>query len=394
MIKSETIIIPSHLPWDYHCDYLKQTALTLAKKNKVIVFYPFEGVSLFKLLLDPKKRASLSKQSKNIIHLRPIYPLPFQRLKFIQKANHWLSIWQLKLFLSLQKTKKPILWIFSPELAAFLGKLNEKLSLYDCVDDYSGYDPKKTRSMKDLEKTILKKADLVFTNSPALYRVKKDQHPQAFQVPQGAKATLFLKTKKKAIPKDLRNIPAPRIGFFGNNDCRLDLDLIETVAKKNQKFSFVFLGPISFSNKNSRDRKLAKKLRIIKKLNNIYFLGKKPTKADLIPYLDHFDIAWIPYNINYEFVRYSYPMKVFEYFARGKVVISTPIESLIPLSPLVQIIKNTQEFSQKAKRVLKDGWPKEYIKKQKQATLDNSWQAKLEKISQIIEQELRRKLNF
>jgi len=203
---------------------------------------------------------------------------------------------------------------------------------------------------------------------------------------------LFFQTPKGKIPADLQKIPPPRIGFFGNNDYRLDFDLITKAAQDHSDWSFIFLGPINYNPEQDKIINFEKCLKKLKKEKNICFLGPKPTKKDLIPYLDYFDIAWIPYNVDYQFVRYSYPMKVFEYFARGKPVLSTPIESFVPLSPLVQIVKNPKEFSQKAGKILKDKWPEKYIKKQKQTTIDNSWQAKLEKISQILKNEFPERL--
>lgn len=385
MIKNQTIIIPSQLPWDYHCDYIKQTALMLSKKNKVVFFPLFEGTSLFKIIV---QNIPLTREvKKNIYHFTPIYPIPLHRLSFIEKINHWLSIIIFKFQFRTQNKKQPILWIFSPELVNFIGKFNSKTKLYDCVDDYSGYDRETTQIRKRQETKIINKVDVVFTNSPVLYKAKKDKHEKVFQIPQGAETTMYLNTPKQKIPMKLKKIPAPRIGFFGGNDYRLKISLIKKAAKTNPNWSFVFLGPIIYQTPPDQKINFKKEIEKLKKLSNVYFLGKVPTKKDLIPYLDNFDIAWIPYDTKYKVVQFCYPMKIFEYFARGKPSMATPMGSLIPLSPLVNIFKDSQEFTTKAKKILNQGWPEEMIEKQKQATLDNSWEAKIEKISKKLQQE-------
>jgi len=80
-------------------------------------------------------------------------------------------------------------------------------------------------------------------------------------------------------------------------------------------------------------------------------------------------------------------MKIFEYFYPGKPVVSTPILELKRLQPYVKIAKNAEEFKEEIKKILKEGWPKEYQQKQKKMAIANSWENKIEKISEVLERE-------
>jgi len=52
------------------------------------------------------------------------------------------------------------------------------------------------------------------------------------------------------------------------------------------------------------------------------------------------------YNEKILSVKFSYPMKVFEYFSRGKPVIATRIESLESLSPLVSLVSTSEMITE------------------------------------------------
>lgn len=389
MIADQVIILPLFLPEGFPADFEKQTALFLSKKNKVIVFRPYEGITFFRLLTSKQKFIRFKKQlktfKKNLISFPLLYPLPFHRFSFIRNLNYKIALKEIKLFTKIVG-KRPIFWLFYPHFENLVGKFGEKLVIYDCVDFHSSPHPKIDKFKKKKEKNLIKKIDIVFTNSPALYRLKKKLHSKVFQVPQGANIEIFLKTSKQPLPKELKKIPKPIIGFTGNINFRLDFPLIKKLAFTHSEWSFVFVGPIAHDFYQDKIVNFPQKLKELKRFKNIYFISRK-TKKQLVAYLDHFNICWIPYNVSQEFNRYSYPMKVFEYFCRGKPVVSTPIESLIPLQPYVKITKDAKDFEKEIKKILKNGWPEEYKKEQKKLALANSWEKKIEKISQILKKE-------
>lgn len=390
MFKNQLIILFSTLDWNFPCDYEKQTARILAQKNKVFVFNYFHTKPLCRVLIDHKKRKDFCQRINSLRKNLSLFPsfslLPFQRLKIIEKINHKILFTLFKVFIRTYcflKKKRPILWMFFPHQHIFINKFREKLSLYDCVDYHSSLDPLENKIKQDDEKKMLQKVNIVFANSPALYRLKKPIHSYVHQVPQGFNSDLFLKPVSKSRVKDIKQISGPIIGYIGNIDYRFDFKLIKEVALAHPKWSFVFIGPIYHDPHQDRIVNFDQKLKRISQLKNLHFLGKK-TKKQLISYLDCFNVCWIPFKVKLEFVRYCYPMKVFEYFARGKPVISTPIESLIPLGPYVAIAKDAKGFSLKISKILKTGWPKKYKKEQRRLAIANSWQSKVEKISQVL----------
>ncbi len=106
---------------------------------------------------------------------------------------------------------------------------------------------------------------------------------------------------------------APVVGFVGALYDWIDWSLIGRVAMKLAGFSFVFVGPFG---------SVAPPAWIVK-LPNVRFLGHRP--YNLIPaYISAFDVCWLPFKEDCVTVKAN-PVKIYEYLALGKPVVSTPV---------------------------------------------------------------------
>jgi len=103
--------------------------------------------------------------------------------------------------------------------------------------------------------------------------------------------------------------------------------------------------------------------------------------------MEKFDICMIPYDISFDFNKYSYPMKIFEYFYVGKPVISTEIKELECFSDFVKMGENSKIWQLKINQLLSQAWPLKKSLTQKQISVKNSWANKLEKIYEFIKKE-------
>ncbi|GAJ01114.1 unnamed protein product, partial [marine sediment metagenome] len=169
------------------------------------------------------------------------------------------------------KDSKVISWVYRPEQLHCLELASEENVIFECYDEYSlsPIDGVSIPGMKDREDELLSKADLIFTTSKALFESRSERYPVVIYAPNGVDFDLFSRVvKDKAqIPKDLRRVPTPRIGYMGNISGRVDFDLLESVVKLGEKYSFVFLGPVEKSS-NHEVEKLARH-------PNVFFLGRK-----------------------------------------------------------------------------------------------------------------------
>src|SRR5205809_6565563 len=68
-----------------------------------------------------------------------------------------------------------IAWYYTPMALEFTDHLNPSVVIYDCMDELSAFKGAPAR-LKECERDLLRRADLVFTGGHSLYEAKKHQH--------------------------------------------------------------------------------------------------------------------------------------------------------------------------------------------------------------------------
>ncbi len=142
-------------------------------------------------------------------------------------------------------------WFYTPLALPLLDALDDAGSVrtvvYDCMDELAAFDHAPA-ALLDRERDLLERADLVFTGGPSLYRAKRDRHPAVHCFPSSVDAGHFGAARPDAPaldePADQREIPHPRLGFFGVIDERLDRDLVAALAAARPDWHVVMLGPV------------------------------------------------------------------------------------------------------------------------------------------------------
>jgi hypothetical protein len=118
---------------------------------------------------------------------------------------------------------------------------------------------------------------------------------------------------------EFSKIPRPRLGYVGNLIGRASVTLIDELLSKHPEWHFV-----SFGTKKSLP------------LPNEHVLPWC-SQRDLVGILDGLDIGFMPYDCSDPKNLHCVPLKLFDYFARGLPVVSTPIACLREYMDLVYL---------------------------------------------------------
>jgi glycosyltransferase involved in cell wall biosynthesis len=282
-----------------------------------------------------------------------------------------------KLFID-EKITNYFFWYYTPMALAISDQFNPSVVVYDCMDELSAF-KFAHQSLKERENELFAKADLVFTGGFSLYEAKKHKHPDVHAFPSSIDCEHFNKARKYTVdPPDQAPIPHPRIGFFGVLDERMDLGLVEAVARRKPEWSFVMIGPVIKIDQSS-----------LPKLPNIYYLGMK-AYGELPDYISGWNVAMMPFAHN-ESTRYISPTKTPEYLAAGKPVVSTPIIDVLRQygrNGLVNIAGTAEEFVRVTAIELENNDREEWLEHVDELLSQNSWDKTWQRMMYLITRKL------
>ncbi len=275
----------------------------------------------------------------------------------------------LEWFVEAQGLTDFVLWFYTPMAVPFARKLEPCAVLYECMDELSlfrGAPPE----LVHLERQLLERADVVTTGGHALYRAKRDLHPNVHPLPSSVDKAHFARARVRQIePADQAGVPHIRLGFYGVIDERMDFDLIARVAGLRPNWHLIFLGPIAKIDETSLPRAA-----------NLHYLGAKRYE-ELPSYLAGWDVAILPFARN-ESTRFISPTKTPEYLAAGRPVVSTSIEDIVEpygrLS-LVHIADTATEFVGAIERALSED-PGSRLASADAFLTDKSWDGTFDEI--------------
>ena len=316
------------------------------------------------------------KISENLYIYKPIEFFPFSlRNKFFNILSQRFLAVMLKPVMKKIKMKMPLLWLSYPKNYRLSNYINYTLLCYDCVDEHSFYHLKKNFFVENLENSLIKKSDFVFASSKKLYNKVRSINENSHFVPNGVDND-FLNFPDKT-PEKINNffngLKKPVIGYIGALNNWVDYELFEKIISMKSEWSFVIIGPVIPGN----EAKFSK----IRRKNNVFYVGSKK-HFELPFYLCNFDLCIIVYRLN-ELTESILPIKIFEYFAYGKPVVSTKLPELNEFYGLIQFASSSEEFVEKMEFYL-DNITSELIEQMKYTARTNVWKNKIKKIKKII----------
>ena len=185
--------------------------------------------------------------------------------------------------------------------------------IYQCMDDISQETYTKKHGCR-LENEIVSNADVVLCTSRELTKLKSAISSNVHFHPNAADTGLFRTAATEILnrPQGMQYEGKKIIGFTGNIEYRTDFELLYKTAKYHSDKILYLVGPLTGDEHVKHG---------LTKLPNVIFAGPKHLR-ELPAYLQYFDCCIIPYKIN-KLTASIYPLKINEYLAAGKPVVST-----------------------------------------------------------------------
>ena len=224
--------------------------------------------------------------------------------------------------------RRPVVWASLPSAVQALGACRESAVVYYCGDDFgalAGVDHKAALAM---EAELAERADLVLAAYPAL-AARFPAHKTAL-LEHGVDFGLFSTPAPR--PADMPD-DGPVAGFYGSLAPWLDLKLVAETARLLPHWRFLFIGAPSAETD----------LTPLEGLANVVRLGPKP-HAELPGYAQNWTAGIIPFVDNAQ-IRACNPLKLREYLAAGRPVVSTPFPALAPYAGLVTQVQDAAGFA-------------------------------------------------
>lgn len=395
MLRSQNIICISSIDWDFIWQGHQEIMSALADNDNRILFIENTGVRTPTLRDLPrlKKRIAnwakgvggIRKEKENLYIFSPIV-LPFPYSRLARWINRYLLLSTLNKWMKAMDFSDPIIWTFLPTglTLDLINSINRKLTIYYCIDNFA-VSSSLARKARFTEQQLIKQSDLVFVTAKELQDYCSQHSQSVYVFPFGVNIERFEKSlsseKQPRVPEDMKEIKRPIIGYVGGLHKWVDQALIKNMAKAYPDYSFVFVGPLQAD------------VSSLSNIKNIHFLGAKPHEQ-LPDYINSFTVTTIPYLLT-DYTKNVYPTKLNEYLALGKPVVSSDLLEIKAFNEkygdIVSIGKDEKGFAKCLERAVSDSGSEEIIKRRICVAKNNTWQKKIEQMSDLIEQAIERK---
>jgi UDP-galactopyranose mutase len=315
------IVVFCHLRWNFVFQRPQHVLSRLAKSRRVILIEEPEHAS--------ECRWELSSPLDNLTVCKPLTSV--QAPGFHDEQLRVLGPMLTEL---LAGVRECVAWFYTPLALPLLDSVHACAVVYDCMDELSAF-LHAPPQLLEREKELLSRADLVFTGGPSLYEAKKNRHPNVHCFSSSVDTAHFGKAKpqnKLEEAPEQRDLPSPKLGFFGVIDERFDVPLLAAMAAGHPEWQLCMVGPIVKIAPESLPR-----------AENIHYFGQR-SYAQLPSFLTGWDVCLLPFARN-DSTRFISPTKTLEYMAAERPIVSTPITDVAkPYGDIVYLGDTPDQF--------------------------------------------------
>lgn len=228
---------------------------------------------------------------------------------------------------------RPLVWVACPPGAEVVERLGPVGVVYQRTDRFEAFHGVNPDRISGFDTALKQRADVTIFCSSRLMGQERSQCRSAEFIDHGCDFDAFAAAGRDPAsePADVAPIPRPRIGFVGGIDAHtFDPELFLGVARALPEARFVLVGGCSLP-EGWAD------------LPNVHLLGKRDYEQ--VPgYMAAADVLIMPWNRN-DWIQACNPVKLKEYLAVGRPIVSTPFPELDRFDGLVRVADNPGDFA-------------------------------------------------
>ncbi|RYX82732.1 glycosyltransferase [bacterium] len=310
----------------------------------------------------------------NIRAFTPVKVLP-NPLPGGRNFNERMMLAQIMRASKLVGLRDPLLWLNPFDFGFVSGCLNDRGLVYDITDDWELAEPEGPgrERIKNLDREMCRMADLTVVCSRALFDSREEIARRVLLVPNGVDAAHyanldardrrphghfdaqgnFVRDENNGIatptaPKikvDHAKWPRPVFGYTGSlHPERIDLGLVKALSRAFPEGSVVLVGPDHFL-PGELEREL-------EGYSNIHAPGAVDYK-DIPDVMAGFDVCIVPHQRS-EFVESLNPIKLWEFLAAGKPIVSADVAGFRDFPHLVRLASDEAGFVEACREALQE----------------------------------------
>lgn len=266
------------------------------------------------------------------------------------------------------ETKYRVLWLSLPTARCIVDAFEQDIVVYYAGDDFSALAGVDHDEVSQEESQLVKNADLVLAAS-AKIAAKFPAH-KTHVINHGVDKSLFSQQCSKPV-----NFPDGKftVGYYGSITEWLDYDLIAYLAQQRRDINFVFIGHASCERCES-----------IFKLANVYHFADMPHQQ-LIEYASNWQASLMPFQLNEQILACD-PLKLREYLAIGKPILSSTFPALTPFDDVVFHGKDKIEILSRLDSIINlDPQQQQVLMANSRAHIQQaSWEQRAEQVKALI----------
>ena len=269
-----------------------------------------------------------------------------------------------------------IAYVFYPKFLPYIEYLDADYLVYHAYDLFErnrGW----SKKLDVFQRLLMQRADLAISSSEAIANALESRYGRAPTViANGADYDAFVSAANTGGPEpaDLSAIPRPRIGYTGALSRKVDFELIAKLARRRRQWQFVLIGEV-----RSLDGPSHTALGEAQSEPNVHVLPPKP--HGVVPhYVCSMDVNIMCYRLaDGLWVEGIYPLKLHEYLAAGRPVVSADVPSVRPFADVVAIARDLQQWERAIDVALTSGEPGSMAARRQIAAV-NSWSARVRQL--------------